>query len=327
MIKPKYYSWGTAPMKFYHIHCKLLLIGCVCNAINGLQTIFSSLSALNEFGWSVPGTAMFAYVAVVALISAALPAFAANKLKEKQWSGVLAWYAASFLPVLDSTVFGTLGLIQWLEVYGKLIGTLIIFIPTYVYYQKRSPLFSSVQKESQAPCRSEVHAENEQLVMPEFIDPPDKHPVKKNTLPTQPVLALMGAVCIVCVVSVAGNIVQWSNRQTENAELQKNVSSLKKQIEILEKARSDLSKTVDSLTNDVDTYRDRINDLEPPADVLFSQIGFVYEDSDYYHSYNCPDYPFDDHWDSFMAHNTEYCDYIGYQQCPYCWNSFAIKKR
>lgn len=231
MIKPKYYSWGTAPMKFYHIHCKLLLIGCVCNAINGLQTIFSSLSALNEFGWSVPGTAMFAYVAVVALISAALPAFAANKLKEKQWSGVLAWYAASFLPVLDSTVFGTLGLIQWLEVYGKLIGTLIIFIPTCVYYQKRSPLFSSVQKESQAPCRSEVHAENEQLVMPEFIDPPDKRPVKKNTLPTRPVLALMGAVCIVCVVSIAGNIIQWNDRQTETAELHETIAALQKQLE------------------------------------------------------------------------------------------------
>lgn len=231
MIKPKYYSWGTAPMKFYHIHCKLLLIGCVCNAINGLQTIFSSLSALNKFGWSVPGTAMFAYVAVVALISAALPAFAANKLKEKQWSGVLAWYAASFLPVLDSTVFGTLGLIQWLEVYGKLIGTLIIFIPTYVYYQKRSPLFSSVQKESQAPCRSEVHAENEQLVMPEFIDPPDKRPVKKNTLPTRPVLALMGAVCIVCVVSIAGNIIQWNDRQTETAELHETIAALQKQLE------------------------------------------------------------------------------------------------
>ena len=231
MIKPKYYSWGTAPMKFYHIHCKLLLIGCVCNAINGLQTIFSSLSALNEFGWSVPGTAMFAYVAVVALISAALPAFAANKLKEKQWSGVLAWYAVSFLPVLDSTVFGTLGLIQWLEVYGKLIGTLIIFIPTYVYYQKRSPLFFSVQKESQAPCRSEVHAENEQLVMPEFIDPPDKRPVKKNTLPTRPVLALMGAVCIVCVVSIAGNIIQWNDRQTETAELHETIAALQKQLE------------------------------------------------------------------------------------------------
>lgn len=238
MIKPKYYSWGTAPMKFYHIHCKLLLIGCVCNAINGLQTIFSSLSALNKFGWSVPGTAMFAYVAVVALISAALPAFAANKLKEKQWSGVLAWYAASFLPVLDSTVFGTLGLIQWLEVYGKLIGTLIIFIPTYVYYQKRSPLFSSVQKESQAPCRSEVHAENEQLVMPEFIDPPDKRPVKKNTLPTRPVLALMGAVCIVCVVSIAGNIIQWNDRQTETAELHETIAALQKQLESTQQTES-----------------------------------------------------------------------------------------
>lgn len=67
--------------------------------------------------------------------------------------------------------------------------------------------------------------------MPEFIDPPDKRPVKKNTLPTRPVLALMGAVCIVCVVSIAGNIIQWNDRQTETAELHETIAALQKQLE------------------------------------------------------------------------------------------------
>lgn len=316
MIKPEYYSWGSAPMRFYHVHCKLVLLACVLSIISGFSNISSVVSALNEYGYSVPGVLILIYVSIVSLLSVVLLAISANGLQRQQWFGVQVWYAAMLLPAVDSVISGCLGFSQWLEVCGRILGILIVFLPMYIYYQKRRPLFAVSKPHTKV--EPDLFTEDGQTIMPEFAAPPIKRPAEKKALPTRPVLALLVVVCVVCVASIAGNIVQWSNRQTENAELQKNVSSLKKQIEILEKSRSDLSKTVDSLTNDVDTYRDRINDLEMPADVLLTKIGFVYEDSGYCHTYDCPLYPYED-YDTFWAHNVEYCEYIGYPKCPRCW--------
>lgn len=329
MIKPEYYSWGAAPMRFYHVHCKLVLLACVFSIISCFSNISSVVSALNEYGYSVPGVLILIYVSIVSLLSVVLLVISANGLQRQQWFGVRAWYAAMLFPAASSVIYGCLGFSQWPEVCGSVLGILIVFFPIYVYYQKRRPLFAVSKPRTKAkpeqeqlvnpePRQPDIFTEDGQTIMPEFAAPPIERPVEKKVLPTRPILALLVVVSVVCVASIAGNIVQWVNRQTENAELQKNVSSLKKQIEVLEKSRSDLSKTVDSLTDDVDTYRDRINDLEMPADVLLTKIGFVYEDSGYCHTYDCPLYPYED-YDTFWAHNVEYCEYIGYPRCPRCW--------
>lgn len=45
-------------------------------------------------------------------------------------------------------------------------------------------------------------------------------------------------------------------------------------------------------------------------------IGFIVDGSPYYHNYWCDTFQ---NADEYWAHNIEYCAYIGYSPCPYCW--------
>lgn len=49
---------------------------------------------------------------------------------------------------------------------------------------------------------------------------------------------------------------------------------------------------------------------------LMNSIGFIVNGSGYYHTYDCTMFK---NADEFWAHNIEYCEYLGYYQCPYCW--------
>lgn len=240
MIKPEYYSWGSAPMRFYHVHCKLVLLACVFSIISCFSNISLVVSALNEYDYSVSGVLILIYVSIVSLLSVVLLAISANGLKRQQWLGVRAWCAAMLLPAANSVVCGCLGFSQWPEVCGSVLGILIVFFPIYVYYQKRRPLFAASKLHPEATpkqevtpklSQSQIFTEGGQTIMPEFAAPPIKRPAEKKALPTRPVMALLVVVCVVCVASIAGNIIQWNDRQTETAELHETIAALQKQLE------------------------------------------------------------------------------------------------
>ncbi|MEG1577858.1 MAG: hypothetical protein RR336_03745, partial [Oscillospiraceae bacterium] len=48
---------------------------------------------------------------------------------------------------------------------------------------------------------------------------------------------------------------------------------------------------------------------------LHENIGFVIENSTYYHDLNCAEFDAEKTW---WAHNIGYCKYLGYSPCPEC---------
>lgn len=52
------------------------------------------------------------------------------------------------------------------------------------------------------------------------------------------------------------------------------------------------------------------------ARFLRGNFGFIVTGSKYYHNYSCSILP---NAPEYWAHNVEYCQYIGYSECPDCW--------
>ena len=102
---------------------------------------------------------------------------------------------------------------------------------------------------------------------------------------------------------------QYSTCVTEVKEAQKEAVSLK------ERVRSGQT-AINELRDQISKLEDAAQDAEEESDMLNNSIGFIVDGSSYYHNYWCnifrraPEY-----W----AHNIEYCEYIGYSPCPYCW--------
>lgn len=119
---------------------------------------------------------------------------------------------------------------------------------------------------------------------------------------------------LVCIASLAGNAVQGylfvrqqHNSETVQTELQKELSEQKKLVSDKEKE------------NNVQT--DVIKMIAPKAFAIDAYIGFIYDGSHYCHSFDCPQFPYNDcASDGFYAHNVEYCEWLGYPKHSGCWD-------
>lgn len=93
-----------------------------------------------------------------------------------------------------------------------------------------------------------------------------------------------------------------------NNKLQQKNEAITKYRERAEKA--------ESLYSSLSEQHERLENFSIDAAFLYDSIGFIVEGSSYYHHYDCPVYQIaDEYW----AHNIEYCQYLGYSKCPYCW--------
>lgn len=75
-------------------------------------------------------------------------------------------------------------------------------------------------------------------------------------------------------------------------------------------------KEISSLQEKVDSKQNIIRSMREESAMLNSSIGFIVDGSPYYHNYWCDTFQ---NADEYWAHNIEYCAYIGYSPCPYCW--------
>lgn len=104
-------------------------------------------------------------------------------------------------------------------------------------------------------------------------------------------------------------------------------------VSVLTAARDDLAaenaelrSRVSTLSTEKTQLKEKVNDLEArnedlsgylhDATFFYNNIGFIVEGSNRYHNYDCPVFQgADEYW----AHNTEYCEYLGYSKCGNCW--------
>lgn len=122
----------------------------------------------------------------------------------------------------------------------------------------------------------------------------------------------LSAVCAVLFVCVgllgyhSYNMSETVNSLTaENSDLKETINTLNRRNTNLANSRNKLSKMSIEL-----------EELSENMKRQLLCIGFIVDDSPYYHRYDCSIYTSSD---TFWAHNIEYCQYYGYEKCPLCW--------
>lgn len=213
-------------------------------------------------------------------------------------------------------------------------------IPAETYTQQEAQMKQFVVDDATGEVISEPPAEEPKPITLEYHPdfqlqgpPEDPKPPVESPDPTQkpagksyaPLCIILG---ILLAASFAGNVVQsyMSVNKLEEMtfmqdKLQAEVNSLRSRVSSLRKEKDQLNKQLSNVQYGSDIQDGIIDQIAPEAFAMETYIGFIYDGSQYCHSYNCPDFPFDDCADNgFYAHNVEYCEWLGYPKHSGCWD-------
>ena len=342
MIKPKYFSRETAPLRFLKVMKTLLKIGIGLQILFLIIYIIPAFGLLGEYGIGI----LIPYAIRIGVI--VLTIATSESLEDWKWRGVNLLYLWLFVACLLSAAnqIAQQGM-QWSIIIGCFLGWLIWMIPMYIYFEKRRALFTPpitaipsdtyTQQEAQmkqfvvddatGEVISEPPAEEPKPVVltyaPDFkLSGPPK-PVVDDSVPLEPPsqpkpskrnTVLFVVLAVLCVASLAGNAVQayLFAQQQQNSEAVQ--SELQKELSKQKKLASDKKKENNVQTN-------VIKMIAPKAFAMDTHIGFIYDGSQYCHTYDCPQFPFEDcASDGFYAHNVEYCEWLGYPKHASCWD-------
>lgn len=211
-------------------------------------------------------------------------------------------------------------------------------IPSDTYTQQEDQMQHFVVDESTGEVISEPPAEEPKPVTLEYHPdfqlqgPPakPKPPVESPVPPQKPAGKSYAPLCIVLGIllaaSLAGNMAQsymsankLEEMTSKQDKLQAEVNSLQNRVSSLRKEKDQLSEQLSNAQYSFNVQDEMVDMLAPKAFALDTYIGFIYDGSKYCHSYDCPQFPFED-YDEFTAHNVEYCEWLGYPKHSGCWD-------
>ena len=213
-------------------------------------------------------------------------------------------------------------------------------IPPETYTQQEAQMKQFVVDDATGEVISEPPAEDPKPITLEYHPdfqlqgPPKdpKPPAESPDLTQKPAGKSYAPLCIILGIllaaSFAGNVVQsyMSVNKLEEMtfmqdKLQAEVYSLRSRVSSLRKEKDQLNEQLSNMQYGSDIQDGIIDRISPEAFAMETYIGFIYDGSQYCHSYNCPDFPFDDCADNgFYAHNVEYCEWLGYPKHSGCWD-------
>ena len=213
-------------------------------------------------------------------------------------------------------------------------------IPPETYTQQEAQMKQFVVDDATGEVISEPPAEEPTPITLEYHPdfqlqgPPEdpKPPAESPGLTQKPAGKSYAPLCIILAIllaaSFAGNVVQsyMSVNKLEEMtfmqdKLQTEVNSLRSRVSSLRKEKNQLNEQLSNVQYGSDIQDEIIDRISPEAFAMETYIGFIYDGSQYCHSYNCPDFPFDDCADNgFYAHNVEYCEWLGYPKHSGCWD-------
>lgn len=213
-------------------------------------------------------------------------------------------------------------------------------IPSDTYTQQEAQMKQFVVADATGEVISEPPAEEPTPITLEYHPdfqlqgPPEdpKPPVESPDLTQKPAGKSYAPLCIILGIllaaSFAGNVVQsyMSVNKLEEMtftqdKLQAEVNSLRSRVSSLRKENKQLNEQLSNVQYGSDIQDEIIDRISPEAFAMETYIGFIYDGSQYCHSYNCPNFPFDDCADNgFYAHNVEYCEWLGYPKHSGCWD-------
>lgn len=213
-------------------------------------------------------------------------------------------------------------------------------VPPKTYTQQEAQMKQFVVDDATGEVISEPPAEEPTPITLEYHPdfqlqgPPEvpKPPVESPDLTQKPAGKSYAPLCIILGIllaaSFAGNVVQsyMSVNKLEEMtfmqdKLQAEVNSLRNRVSSLRKEKDQLNEQLSNMQYGSDIQDEIIDRISPEAFAMETYIGFIYDGSQYCHSYNCPNFPFDDCADNgFYAHNVEYCEWLGYPKHSGCWD-------
>lgn len=213
-------------------------------------------------------------------------------------------------------------------------------IPPETYTQQEAQMKQFVVDDATGEVISEPPAEDPKPITLEYHPdfqlqgPPKdpKPPAESPDLTQKPAGKSYAPLCIILGIllaaSFAGNVVQsyMSVNKLEEMtfmqdKLQAEVNSLRSRVSSLRKEKDQLNEQLSNMQYGSDIQDGIIDRIAPEAFAMETYIGFIYDGSQYCHSYNCPNFPFDDCADNgFYAHNVEYCEWLGYPKHSGCWD-------
>lgn len=211
-------------------------------------------------------------------------------------------------------------------------------IPSDAYTQQEAQMKQFVVDDVTGEVISETPVEEPKPVTLEYHPdfqlqgPPakPKPPVESPAPPQKPAGKSYAPLCIVLGIllaaSLAGNMAQSymsANKLEEMTsrqdKLQAEVNSLQNRVSSLREEKDQLSEQLSNAQYSFNVQDEMVDMLAPKAFALDTYIGFIYDGSKYCHSYDCPQFPFED-YDEFTAHNVEYCEWLGYPKHSGCWD-------
>ena len=213
-------------------------------------------------------------------------------------------------------------------------------IPSDTYTQQEAQMKQFVVDDATGEVISEPPAEEPKPITLEYHPdfqlqgPPEdpKLPAESPDLTQKPAGKSYAPLCIILGIllaaSFAGNVVHsyMSVNKLEEMtfmqdKLQTEVNSLRSRVSSLRKEKNQLNEQLSNVQYGSDIQDEIIDRIAPEAFAMETYIGFIYDGSQYCHSYNCPNFPFDDCADNgFYAHNVEYCEWLGYPKHSGCWD-------
>nr|DAI21082.1 MAG TPA: cell division protein [Caudoviricetes sp.] len=213
-------------------------------------------------------------------------------------------------------------------------------IPPETYTQQEAQMKQFAVDDATGEVISEPPAEDPKPITLEYHPdfqlqgPPKdpKPPAESPDLTQKPAGKSYAPLCIILGIllaaSFAGNVVQsyMSVNKLEEMtfmqdKLQTEVNSLRSRVSSLRKEKNQLNEQLSNMQYGSDIQDEIIDRITPEAFAMETYIGFIYDGSQYCHSYNCPNFPFDDCADNgFYAHNVEYCEWLGYPKHSGCWD-------
>lgn|GEM_PF-1497700 len=312
LIEPVYADEASAPMRYYKF---LARFAYLLGALIGIVRCFSQFAALD------PSSAIYPYVladALYSLICVSLGFVIVITLNQMLWIGVILSYCLHGFQVFFNVsllIYGSVNGLIYSELLAQLLVSIVAssayLIINFIYFSKRRLLFSPVPNSSAAVSGQELPASSPTPSRELSVLPPAS---KKAKLSTPFLIAL-----VLLLVSVAGNIGQAIVRSNESADTAEEIRGLNNKLqqknEAITKYRERAEKA-ESLYSSLSEQHERLENFSIDAAFLYDSIGFIVEGSSYYHHYDCPVYQIaDEYW----AHNIEYCQYLGYSKCPYCW--------
>lgn len=317
-IKPKYFIKSETPLLYYHFLTKFsLFVGIV-------------LSVLLSIAYGLNGQILMCLLSVANVF---LCAFSVNLLLRMEWRGVQVLLGGYIFGLILRTgilvIFEAQG-IPLARVLSEFLASFILLILNWVYFCKRRPLFKPY---SSAILQTQIIQNLPENTMAQQAEPQpivfvyrsnfkskNAEPIKikwKFPRTRRGVIASI-AISLVLLIGISGSaygIVQGISLQNAKEEIE----SLQHDKSVLKGRITEQSQEIQRLQRDMENYNDKMNDfytfVEESA-FLRNSIGFIVEGSPYYHSYRCSTFQ---NANEYWAHNIEYCQYLGYSQCPYCW--------